>query len=128
MNSASAWHIITRKHAHTLATIALVGALLTTIAPQGVARAAAVHVRVQGHIVAIAAHQIKVRDRLSVVHMVMLTSVTTYWYKLEARSARDLKMDMRVYVLGTANKDGSIAALKIHLYYSKAKKTAGAHG
>jgi len=26
------------------------------------------------------------------------------------------------------NKDGSIVALKIHLYYLKAKKTAGAHG
>jgi len=49
MNSAPAWQIISRKHAHTLATIALVGTLLTTIAPQGVARAAAVHVRVQGH-------------------------------------------------------------------------------
>jgi hypothetical protein len=87
--------------------------------------AGVVHARIQGHIVALSTTQLKVRDRRGQVHTIILNSTTTYWNKLTPKSVHDLKMGMRVYVTGVPNSDGTVTALKIHLYYpqpSKAKK------
>ena len=110
--------------------IVLLAALLALPAGTLEGRAAAiaagsstVHVRVQGHIVALAAGQIKVRDRRGAVHTVLLTPATTYWHKLERKSFSDLRMAMRVYVLGLPASSGVVTALKVHIYYPTAHKT-----
>jgi hypothetical protein len=87
--------------------------------------AGVVHARIQGHIVALSTTQLKVRDRRGLVHTVILNSTTTYWNKLTPKTVHDLKMGMRVYVTGLPNADGTVTAIRIHLYYpqpSKAKK------
>ncbi|GAC1396740.1 MAG: hypothetical protein NVSMB65_15900 [Chloroflexota bacterium] len=97
----------------------LVASLLPGRAPDAAA-ARQVHVKVRGHIVALSPQQLKVRDRHGVLHVVLLTPTTTYWHKLDHKAFGDLKMAMRVYVLGVPNPDGTVTALRVHLYYPRA--------
>jgi hypothetical protein len=83
-----------------------------------------VHVHIQGHITTLSRGQIKVRDRRNVIHMISLTSTTTYWHKLDQITYGALKIGMRVYVLGLPGKSGIITALKIHIYDTKPSKKA----
>jgi hypothetical protein len=119
-------------------TTGLLLALLAggTAGPRGIENAAAmaamasgpVHVRIQGHIVALSPSQIKVRDRRDVVHTILLVSTTTYWYKLQHKTFRDLTMGMRVYVLGLPGKTGAVTALRIHLFFPRPPKAKGTTG
>jgi hypothetical protein len=121
---------LTRRHVLAGASL-LTGLLLgVLLSPAGAGRpgaqaAGVVHAHIQGHIVALNTTQLKVRDRRGAVHTIILNSTTTYWNKLTPKTVHDLKMGMRVYVTGVPNSDGTVTALKIHLYYpqpSKAKK------
>ena len=41
------------------------------------------------------------------------------------KTVGDLKIGMRVYVLGLPNRDGTVTALRIHIYYPKKTATTG---
>lgn len=80
------------------------------------------HVKVRGYITALSP-RLLVRDKQGAVHTVVLTSSTTYWHLKQRLTRSALKSGLRVYVLGTANSDGSVTALRIHIYYPRTSHT-----